>query len=66
MDGFLDDHLEIPQFAFFFSHNKLTCYNIFVRFMLCLDTSVVYHYTNLTFVCPSVSPGGYGKPFDPS
>ena len=24
-----------------------------------------HHYTNLT-ICPSVSPGGHGKPFDPS
>ena len=29
-------------------------------------TVCIYHYTNLTFVCPSVSPGGHGKPFDPS
>ena len=25
-----------------------------------------YHYTNFIFVRPSVSPGGHGKPFDPS
>ena len=31
-----------------------------------LTIQYIYHYTNLTFVCPSVSPGGHGKPFDPS